>query len=146
VGGNAAGDKLTGIQNITGTDHNDTFFASSLGNAFDGGNHDLNGADTVSYANDTSGVGVSVDLDNGARTGGAAAGDTYTNIQNVIGTAFADTFVDGAGANRSGPGHCGLQQIGCGRESQLRNGPRRSRLCRGRQLHQHSERGRQQLR
>ncbi|HEY4317269.1 MAG TPA: calcium-binding protein, partial [Herbaspirillum sp.] len=98
-GGNATGDKLTGIQNVTGSEHNDTFFASSVANAFDGGQHDLGGADTVSYANVTTG-GVIVDLSTGARTGGAAAGDTYTNIQNIIGTAFADTFIDGAGANR----------------------------------------------
>ncbi|RXZ38982.1 calcium-binding protein [Oxalobacteraceae bacterium CAVE-383] len=99
TGGNAAGDKLTGIQNVIGSDHNDTFFGSSEGNAFDGGLHDLNGANTVSYANDTSGTGAIVNLATGHGSG-AAAGDSYVNIQNIIGTAFNDTFIDGAGANR----------------------------------------------
>jgi hypothetical protein len=96
VGGYAAGDVLTGIQNVIGSAHNDTFFASSEANAFTGGGQDLNGADTVSYANDTSGTGVIVNLFTG-QGGGAAAGDTYSDIQNIIGTAQSDTFIDGAG-------------------------------------------------
>jgi hypothetical protein len=96
VGGYAAGDVLTGIQNVIGSAHNDTFFASSEANAFTGGGQDLNGADTVSYANDTSGTGVIVNLFTG-QGGGAAAGDTYSDIQNIIGTGQSDTFIDGAG-------------------------------------------------
>jgi hypothetical protein len=99
TGGNATGDKLTHIQNVTGSTHNDTFIASTAANAFDGGGHDVNGADTVSYASDTSGQGVVVDLFNGSQTAGAATGDTYTAIQNIIGTSSNDKFIDGAGTD-----------------------------------------------
>lgn len=56
-------------------------------------------SDTVSYAaaNAATGLGVTVVLPadgvkGGTATGGDAVGDIFKNIENVIGTAFADTF------------------------------------------------------
>ncbi|MEA9983642.1 hypothetical protein QN374_17565, partial [Herbaspirillum sp. RTI4] len=70
------------IQDVTGGSGNDTFIASSLANYFDGGagTHNL-----VSYANDTVGVTVNLFTAGTLGVGGLAAGDTYTNIQDVTG-------------------------------------------------------------
>lgn len=70
----------------------DDFFVGSGGaDTIDGGD----GEDTVSYAR--SGSAVTVDLTSeGAQSGGDAAGDHLSNIENVIGSAFNDHFtVDG---------------------------------------------------
>jgi hypothetical protein len=88
-GGYAANDTYTNIQNVTGSNFDDTFIASLAGNAFDGGG----GTNTVSYAKASDGNGVTVDLFNHVGSNGFAAGDTYANIQNVIGTAYDDTFI-----------------------------------------------------
>ena len=99
-GGNAQGDVLTGIQNVIGSSHNDTFIANSAANTFTGGGRDAFGVgDIVSYAQDTSGAGGVFDLSQGTRSSGAAAGDVYIGISGIIGTTFDDTFIDGAGAN-----------------------------------------------
>jgi len=82
TGGYAQGDTYTHIQNVIGSDYNDIFVASGEANRFDGGS----GSNTVSYA--SSNAGVNVNLQSGVGSGGAAAGDTYVRIQNVIGTAF----------------------------------------------------------
>ncbi|MFX5570526.1 hypothetical protein ABTD96_19600, partial [Acinetobacter baumannii] len=44
-------------------------------------------------------------------SGGAAAGDTYVRIQNVIGTAFNDTFVGSADANSFDGGSGGSDTV-----------------------------------
>ncbi|MFL9927670.1 hypothetical protein PQR62_25615, partial [Herbaspirillum lusitanum] len=64
-------------------------------NRFDGGA----GVDTVSYAKANDGNGVTVNLAAGTGSGGFAAGDTYFNIENVIGTDYNDTFIASAVAN-----------------------------------------------
>ncbi|MBP0596710.1 calcium-binding protein [Herbaspirillum sp. LeCh32-8] len=92
-GGYAQGDTYTHIQNAIGSDYNDVFIASTDANRFDG----RGGSNTVSYA--SSGAGVTVNLLAGSGSGGSAAGDTYANIQNVIGSAYNDTFVGNADAN-----------------------------------------------
>ena len=43
-GGNAQGDVLTGIQNVIGSSHNDTFIANSAANTFTGGGRDAFGS------------------------------------------------------------------------------------------------------
>jgi hypothetical protein len=112
TGGDAQGDVLAHIQNVIGSTHNDTFIASAAANAFTGGGRDVIGfGDIVSYASDVSGAGVIVDLSTGTRTGGAALGDTYTNINGIIGTAFNDTFIDGAGINRYDGGAGGQDTV-----------------------------------
>ena len=93
TGGYAQGDTYTHIQNATGSNYDDVFIASTDANRFDGGG----GSNTVSYA--TSSAGVTVNLQTGVGSGGAAAGDTYVRIQNVVGTAYNDTFVGSNDAN-----------------------------------------------
>lgn len=44
-------------------------------------------------------TGVTVDLTTPSRNTGAATGDTYTNIENISGTAFADDLTGNAGDN-----------------------------------------------
>uniref|UniRef100_UPI00058E3D72 hypothetical protein n=1 Tax=Herbaspirillum lusitanum TaxID=213312 RepID=UPI00058E3D72 len=103
-GGDAAGDKLSLIDNLIGSSFNDTFVANNQNNSFDGG---AGGVDTVSYL--ASGVGVTVDLSNttGAGTsGGFANGDKFTGISNLIGSNFDDVFFASSAANAfEGSGH-----------------------------------------
>ncbi|WP_085640316.1 calcium-binding protein [Pseudomonas sp. B3(2017)] len=90
--GIAAGDTYTGIERILGSNVNDTFVADSRAFAFDGGGGT---GDVVDYSG--SSQAINVDLIQGGGTGragigGDAEGDTLTNIEKVIGTAFNDTF------------------------------------------------------
>lgn len=55
------------------------------------------GNDTVSY--EMSNEAVSVDLKGGAGKGGYAEGDTYTGVENVVGSAYDDTLVGNDGDN-----------------------------------------------
>ncbi len=129
AGGDAAGDTLTGIENVTGSAFDDTLTGDSSANVLDGGaGNDLldggagndslyggagndtliggagsdildggAGTDTASYA--TSTAGVSVNLATGAASGGDAAGDTFISIENLTGSAFNDTLTGDSGAN-----------------------------------------------
>ncbi|MEA9983453.1 calcium-binding protein, partial [Herbaspirillum sp. RTI4] len=94
-GGYAAGDTYANIQNVTGSSGNDLFYATGVANVFIGNG----GVDTVSYFKATDGTGVTVNLDSGVGTGGFAAGDSYTGIQNVIGTSHDDLFIASSLAN-----------------------------------------------
>jgi Ca2+-binding RTX toxin-like protein len=139
TGGDAAGDIITGIENIVGSSHADTLTGDAADNrfyslggddvirggggtdrmksgagddslfgedgddwfdggpgadAFDGGA----GSDMVSYEGGT--VGVDVNLATGTATGGDAAGDSFTSIENLGGTDHADTLTGDAGDNR----------------------------------------------
>ncbi|WP_233526687.1 MULTISPECIES: calcium-binding protein [unclassified Herbaspirillum] len=104
--GYAEGDTYVHIQNATGSAYNDMFIANTLANRFDGGS---GGSDTVSYA--SSAAGVTVNLSTGAGTGGSAQGDTYVHIQNVIGSAFNDTFVGNIDANSFDGGSGGQDTV-----------------------------------
>ncbi|MFC7287783.1 beta strand repeat-containing protein, partial [Herminiimonas glaciei] len=98
TGGYAQNVVFKNIENVVGSSYNDTFIASSVANIFDGG---AGGSNTVSYANSPSSstAGVTVDLLNGVGSGNDATGDKYINIQNVIGSAYNDTFVANQEAN-----------------------------------------------
>lgn len=72
---------------ITTANGNDRIIGSAGADTIDGGG----GFNTVDYSQ--SAGSVTVDLFNGIGQGGFAAGDTYTNIQRVIGTEGNDTFV-----------------------------------------------------
>ena len=81
----------TGDDILKGDGGNDFIQGGSGVNDIDGGA----GTDTVSY--EDLGAGVDANLATGQTTG--AATDTLTSIENLIGTAYADTLTGDAGAN-----------------------------------------------
>ena len=56
------------------------------------------GSDTVDYSDNFGSVFVNLDIGRGFNN--AAEGDSYTGIENVVGTIFADFFIGNADANR----------------------------------------------
>ncbi len=81
-----------GNDTMNGGDNDDMFIGGAGADKMDGGN----GIDTVDYsASDTMGVHVNM-LNN--VYGGAAAGDSISNMENVIGTKF-DDYIQGTSAN-----------------------------------------------
>jgi serralysin len=96
--GNAVANLLIGnggTDTLSGADGDDTFDGGAAVDTINGGN----GTDTVTYAND--GAGVTIRLDLGFGVDGGGANDTYTSIENVIGTALGDVLVGlGGVANR----------------------------------------------
>ena len=112
AGGDAEGDVLSDIENLTGSDHDDLLVGDANGNLLDGrGGNDtligLGGADTliggegidlVDYS--ASADGVTVDLSSGTGIGGDAEGDRLSGIENLTGSTFGDRLTGDAGANR----------------------------------------------
>jgi Ca2+-binding RTX toxin-like protein len=119
-GGEAEGDTFEGIENVIGTKAGDWITGDDGGNELDGGagNDTLSGGagndvliggagadiliggpgrDAVSYA--TSRSGVFIDLARGIGSGRDAQGDTFVEIENVIGTNAADTLIGDEGEN-----------------------------------------------
>ena len=111
AGGNAQGDTFIGVENVNGSQANDTLTGNAGANVLAGwagddvlrggaGADKLDGgtgADTASYYGGT--VGVSVNLAAGTGSGGDAQGDTYVAIDNVNGTQGNDSLSGNAGAN-----------------------------------------------
>ena len=117
-GGHAAGDTFENVEGVIGSPHTDTL-TGSAGNdwlagkggddvlaggagsdnlvggagadAMDGGT----GHDRVRYGG--SDAAVAIDLSAGTARGGDAAGDTFENVEEVVGSAYADTLTGGAG-------------------------------------------------
>jgi Ca2+-binding RTX toxin-like protein len=101
-GGHAAGDTLAEIENLIGSGHADTLTGNARNNTLTGGAggdalHGGAGFDTASYAGST--AAVMVNLLTGAASGGDAAGDTFTSIENLIGSAHADALTGNSGVN-----------------------------------------------
>jgi Ca2+-binding RTX toxin-like protein len=112
--GSAIADDIYGAagnDSITGGDGNDILSGGTGHNLLWGGNGDdtfLGGAGTDSFAGgagnntvtyDLSHSGVVVDLATNAGSGGDAAGDTFSFIQNVTGSAYNDSLTGDANAN-----------------------------------------------
>jgi Ca2+-binding RTX toxin-like protein len=118
--GPANGDRLFGFENLSGSNHADALTGDLNANLLtgNGGNDTLNGQagndtliggtgddslsggggiDLVSYADAT--AGVSVNLAAGSASGGAGA-DTLTAIEQVLGSAYADSLAGNNVANR----------------------------------------------
>ncbi len=111
AGGHAEGDTLAGFENVLGSSHddtisgdgganilrgqagNDTLAGGAGGDTLDGGA----GVDTVSYAG--SAGGVTVDLEQNSASGGDAAGDSFLDVENLTGSAQADSLTGDSGAN-----------------------------------------------
>jgi len=120
AGGQAEGDSLSGIENVTGTAGADTLVGDDGDNRLTGGagddtliggdgNDRLNGGqgadilaggegvDTVVYGGM---AGITVNLALGTASGGEAGGDSLSGIENVIGSLGGDMLTGDAGANR----------------------------------------------
>ena len=116
--GDAEGDTFHGVEGIVGSEHSDTL-TGGAGNdwlAGKGGDDVLTGGagrdglaggagadrldggaghDRLWYA--ASDAGVHVDLSAGRASGGHAEGDTFTNIEEIVGSQHADTLTGGSG-------------------------------------------------
>jgi Ca2+-binding RTX toxin-like protein len=100
--GDAAGDTYTSVENLRGSSFNDTLTGDSGVNVLEGGlgADTLDGGlgvDTASYSNATTGVSASLSLP--ATNTGEAFGDTYANIENLLGSIFDDVLNGNASAN-----------------------------------------------
>lgn len=93
-GGDAQGDTLLSIENITGSNFDDTLEGNGANNVLLGGT----GYDTVSYAHAAAGVTVKLGVTAAQNTGGAGQ-DTLTSFENVTGSTFADVLTGSSGAN-----------------------------------------------
>ncbi|HEY9344285.1 MAG TPA: calcium-binding protein, partial [Inquilinus sp.] len=112
TGGDAQGDILIGIENLTGSNlANDTLIGNAGANTLAGwGGSDVlrggagadvldggAGTDTASYY--TSGTGILVSLASSLGSGGEAQGDTLAGIENVSGSQGSDSLYGNTGAN-----------------------------------------------
>jgi Ca2+-binding RTX toxin-like protein len=103
VTGGAGTDTLSSIENLTGSNYNDTLTGNSGNNTLTGGagNDTLNGGsgtDTASYLTAGSGVTVNLSLTTAQATGGAGT-DTLSNFENLTGSNYNDTLTGNSGAN-----------------------------------------------
>ena len=96
LGGQGA-DRLDGgadDDDLNGGDGDDRLVGGTGADSLDGGA----GIDTADYS--AADGGVSIDLATGTGAASAAEGDTLTNVENLIGSAFADQLWGDTGANR----------------------------------------------
>ncbi|MEA1071104.1 M10 family metallopeptidase [Sphingomonas sp. LY160] len=90
-------DTLTGIENLVGSNLNDTLIGNADANVIEGGlgNDTMVGGagnDTVSYAGSGAGVTVNLGLQGSQQNTGAAGLDTLSGFQNIQGSNFNDTL------------------------------------------------------
>ena len=101
----AAGiDRLTGIENLIGSQYNDTLTGDANANVIEGGAGDDSmvggaGDDTASYAGATTGVTVNLTLQGSAQNTVGAGTDTLGGFQNLLGSAFNDSLTGDAQEN-----------------------------------------------
>ncbi|WP_374382983.1 calcium-binding protein [Dongia sp.] len=100
-GGDAAGDILISIENVTGSDHDDRITGDAANNEISGGaGADIidggAGSDTVDYRG---GAGVDVDLTRAVQIGGHAEGDQLSHIENLTGSSFNDRLLGDGSRN-----------------------------------------------
>ena len=93
-GGDAAGDILLNVENLTGSGFNDTLEGDSGNNVLAGGA----GIDTVSYEHAAAGVTVSLAITTAQNTGGVGT-DTLTGFENLTGSGFNDVLTGSSAAN-----------------------------------------------
>lgn len=94
----ATDDTYVNIQDVVGSDYDDTLVGDANDNIFIGGKGTDSidgggGINTASYA--SSSASVTVDLLNGSGSGGDAAGDVLKNIRAVIGSEKNDLLIAG---------------------------------------------------
>ena len=93
-GGDAQGDTLISIENLTGSGLNDTLEGNGANNVLTGGA----GTDTVSYEHAGAAVTVSLAVGAAQNTGGAGT-DTLSSFENLMGSAFNDALTGSTAAN-----------------------------------------------
>jgi Ca2+-binding RTX toxin-like protein len=100
-GGDAQGDTYFGIENVSGTLFDDVITGDAGDNVLDGygGADRLDGGDGIDTVIYETSAGVVVNLATGIGSGGNAQGDTYFNIENVIGSSSHDVIIGNAGNN-----------------------------------------------
>ena len=119
-GGDAAGDTITGFENLTGSNSADTLTGDGSANIILGlsGNDTISGGggadvieggagsdtldggtatDTLSYA--SSDAGVTVNLATNTASGGHATGDIISNFENILGSNANDVLTGNSSAN-----------------------------------------------
>jgi Ca2+-binding RTX toxin-like protein len=99
--GDAAGDSYAGIENLVGSSYDDTLTGDANDNILTGGSgadalSGGGGSDTASYAN--AAASVTASLGSGGAEGDAA-GDSYSGIENLTGSAYDDTLTGDANNN-----------------------------------------------
>ncbi len=90
--GDGGTDTLVDIDNVIGSDYDDTFVSDSNDNTFDGGT----GSDTVDYSDSDSAVTIYINTDASSITvtDGSGSTDIITNVENFIGSSSdSDTVV-----------------------------------------------------
>ena len=101
----AGNDTLTGIENLIGSQYDDTLIGDGNANMIEGGlgNDTLAGGfggnDTASYASAAVGVIVNLGLQGTAQNTIGAGVDTLTGFENLLGSAFNDTLTGNGGEN-----------------------------------------------
>ena len=117
IGGHAAGDVLSGIENLTGSTHNDTLYGDAGENVLDGGGNSTlggndslsggegddtlvggDGTDTADYSNSAEAVTVSL-VQGRTGSGGDAQDDTLSGIEVIIGSGRGDSLTGDGKAN-----------------------------------------------
>ncbi|HAT86255.1 MAG TPA: hypothetical protein DCS30_10110, partial [Rhizobiales bacterium] len=78
---------------LDGGDGNDTLRGAGGADTLRGGD----GIDAVDYS--SSAVGVTIDLANSTASGGDATGDTFSDIENIIGSEQSDNLLGDSAAN-----------------------------------------------
>ena len=96
-----------GSQTFNGAGGNDTLQGGAGADVLNGGT----GTDTADYS--TAGAAVIADLQNTANNAGEAAGDTYSSIENLAGSGFAD-ILQGDGADNILTGGAGNDTLNGG--------------------------------
>ncbi len=101
--GDAAGDIYKNIENLIGSPHVDTLIGNKYRNTLTGGKSgDIldgrAGIDIAGYSN--SETSVVVNLSNPSENQGDAQGDTYTSIEGLEGSMYADTLIGNDLANQ----------------------------------------------
>ena len=97
--GDAGDDTLNGgngDDQLRGGAGNDTLNGGLGADKYNGGG----GVDTADYSHVTGGTGIDLHLDNSVAATGASAGDTFSSVENVIGTDFDDKIFGTAADNK----------------------------------------------
>lgn len=104
--GHAAGDTYISIEGLQGSDFDDVLVGDAASNVLVGGQgadalDGRDGFDFVRYdIGNVGNRGVTANLADATGNTGTAAGDTYTSIEGLVGTRFADRLTGDAAANR----------------------------------------------